>query len=264
MRLCFPQAIVFVAWGTCAVPSPHWGQGTEQVVVGKKADPQAALRAWMRVYIGRGKGFRPGKGLAAALGVHPSQVTSMLKPAGRIIKAHEMPVICEYIGHEPSPEVLTGAFHSETEQQAGARAMTPARVRVRVVATHAPGMLRHKDAQPSLGTVQLMEDADPRLEGLEQYAVWIEQGRTYAICVDYFQLRPKPIAGDEVFVRRTNAAGLIEETIRKVEVVRGKVRLILNGQQPKGVDKAVAYPSESAAEKVEIVGLVIGTYSKRF
>jgi hypothetical protein len=235
------------------------------LVVGKKADAQAGLRAWMRLYVGRGKGKKPGKGLASTLGVNPSQVTQMLKPGGRMIKAHEMPVICEYIGREPEPEVLSGAFpHQETEQLVGARATAPARVRVRIVAVHAPGMLRNSDAEPALGTVHLMEDPDQRLEGLEQYAVWIEQGRSYAICVDYFQVRTKPFADDEVFVRRTNAAGLIEETIRRVEVARGKVRLTLTGQVPKGVDKSIPYPSESADDKIEIVGLVIGTYTKKF
>lgn len=219
----------------------------------------------MRLYIGRGKGKKLGKGLASKLGLHPSQVTSMLKPGGREVKAHEMPVISEYIGHEPSPEALTGAFTHETEHSAGARAMTPARVKVRIVGNNAPGMWRSADAEPPhQGTVSLMDDPDPRLEGLEQYGVWLEPGRSYAICVDYFEMRKKPIHGDEVFVRRLNSSGQMEETIRRIEVARGgKVRLVLNGPAPRGVDRSIAYPSEDPTEKVELVGFVVGTYIKK-
>jgi hypothetical protein len=181
------------------------------------------------------------------------------------MKAHEMPVIYEYIGHEPPPEALSGAFTHETEPSAGARAMTPARVKVRIVGNNAPGMWRSAGTEPPhQGTVSLMDDPDPRLEGLEQYGVWLEPGRSYAICVDYFELRKKPIHGDEVFVRRLNSSGQMEETIRKIEVARGgKVRLVLNGSVPKGVDRAILYPSEDPSEKVEIVGFVVGTYTKK-
>lgn len=233
-------------------------------MVGKKEDAQAALRNWMRLYIGRQKGQKPGKGLAAKLRLHPSQVTSILRPGGRLVKAHEMSVICEYIGHEPSQEVVSGAFNQETELPPGARAMTPARVRVRIVGTNAPGMWRSPDAEPPhYGTIFLMEDPDPRLEGLVQYGVWLEPGRSYAICVDYFQWRKKPIHKDEVFVRRVNASGQIEETIRIVEISRGKIRLVLNGPVPKGVERSIDYPSADT-DKIEIVGYVIGTYTKKF
>lgn len=218
----------------------------------------------MRIYIGRKRDQKPGKGLAAALGLNPSQVTQMLRPGGRSIKVHEMPVICEYIGREPQPDVLSGVFQ-EAEHQAGARAMTPARVRVRIVGTHAQGMWKSRDSEPpAQGNIAIMEDPDQRLEGLEQFGVWIDVGRSCVICVDYFQIRTKPLAGDKVFVRRITSAGLMEETIRRVDIVRGNVRLVLNGQVPKGADKSVAYPAENPAEKVEIVGLVIGSYAKEF
>lgn len=241
----------------------HLRQGT--ALVGKRQDAQAALRAWMRLNIGRGKGKRLGKGLAAKLGLHPSQVTAMLRPGGRDIKAHEMPVICEYLGQEPPAEALSGAFTQETtELPAGARAMTPARVKVRIVGTNAPGMWRSQDVEPTQGAVTLMDDPDPRLEGLEQYGVWLEPGRSYAICVDYFEIRKKPIHGDEVFVRRINSSGQMEETIRRVEIARGgKIRLVLNGTVPRGVDRAVAYPGDDPTEKIEIVGFVVGTYTKK-
>lgn len=190
----------------------------------------------------------------------------MLKPGGREIKAHEMPLIIDFVGQRPPADVWDDYSPSgATEDQPGGRAVTPARLRVRIVAVHSPGTLRAKDAEPqALGHVDLMEENDPRLDGLEKYGVWIEQPRKYAICVDYFSVRVKPLAGDEVFVRRTNAAGLVEDTIRFVEVSRGKVRLVLYGKNFKGVDKSVDYPSANPAETVEIKGLVIGEYEKKF
>src|SRR5690606_38991721 len=131
----FPQTRTIVGLGWRAVSGPHRRQETARV--GKKEDAQASLRAWLRANIGRKRGQKSGKGLAKALKLHQSQVTQMMKPGGRKVQAHEMPVITAYIGHEPPPEVVSGAFEAGIEAQNGARAvMTPARVRVRIVGTN--------------------------------------------------------------------------------------------------------------------------------
>jgi transcriptional regulator with XRE-family HTH domain len=59
-------------------------------------DPQAALRAQLRAHIGRGPGKKSAKGLAAALGLAASQVSKIIG-GGRLVKAHELAAIEEYI-----------------------------------------------------------------------------------------------------------------------------------------------------------------------
>lgn len=228
----------------------------------KKTDKQAAFRLWVAANLHRTT--KPAKGLAAELGLHPSRVTSMLKSGGRAILAHEVSKIVEYIGSEPPPGVLGGTPEEADFSFSGTRAVTPTR-KIPIVAIIAPGMWRDRETEPiRLGFVSLLEDSDPRLEGMDQYACWIDQPRSYAICVKYDEIRKKPLHGDIVHVRRTNKAGQVEDTIRKITASRGKVQLVLHNSPSRSAQKAIAFPSENPDDKVEIAGLVVGFYNKTF
>ena len=246
----------------CAVTRVHLCRGAR--VVRRKADvqgdQQAGLRHWIKSNLNRRS--KPAKGLASAMGLHPSQVVQMLKPGGRGIQVHEVQKIVDYIGSSPPPGVWRVGAATEADST-GTRGITPTR-RVRIVAVIAPGAWRDADADfvRPVG-VSIPEDADPRLEGFEQYACWIEQPRSYAICIPYFEYRKKPVHNDLVHVRRTNKAQQVENTMRKVTVAKGKAQLILQGSGSPN-DKSLAYPPTNPDEQVEIVGFVVGVYTKTF
>lgn len=238
-----------------AVIGVHHGLGTR---VSKKPDPQAGFRAWVKASLNRTT--KSAKGLAKVLGIHPAGVTSMIKPYGRKAQVDEVPKIVAYIGKEPPAGILPGI--EEPFELQGARAVTPTR-KVPIVAVIAPDMWRDGEAEiRPMGTVAVMED--DRLEGFDQYACWIDRPRSYAICVPYFEMRTKPVADDIVHVRRKNAAGQVEDSIRKVTIAKGKVQLVIHLAPVKTANKALAYPSNKTSEEIEITGLVVGIHHKTF
>lgn len=239
----------------------------------RKTPSQDAFRSWAkhRIKIDKTKSL---KGLAARFGLHPAQITQMLKPGGRRITVDDGKVILEYIGGEsPPPEVLAGVFGTvqrfvppPEQLETGARGMISAR-KVRIVAVLAAETWKDKEieaARLAAANVQVPELIDPQFEGLEQYGVWIEHMRVYGLCVPYFSYRTQPMAGDLVHVRRTNAAGLIEDSMRKVTRKGAKVQLVTPNGVPKGIDKAIPYPSEKDGETTEIVGYILASVVKHY
>lgn len=202
--------------------------------------------------------------------LHPSQIVQMLKPGGRRISVDDAKITIGYIGGEPPPpEVLIGvlgAVRLEPEPDVGARGMISAR-KVRIVAVLAPETWKDKEieaARLAANPVFVPELIEPQFEGLEQYAVWIELARVYGLCVRYFDYRKQPTNGDLVHVRRTNAVGLVEDSMRRVVRKGAKIQLVLLNGVPKGVEKALPFPSEKPNETTEIVGYILASIVKHY
>ena len=216
---------------------------------------QKLYRDWVRR--GLKKKGKNGKGLAAALGISPAQVSRMLKDEEtmkpgekppRSIQIEELAVIAAYIEEE-----VPGDRNNRTVHLAQGSAAVPL---VRVLAIVAPAVWREVGVQVALAE-RVPASPDPRAAGMQQYACKIEaEPNRYAICVPYGDARVKPIANDTVHVRRTNQQGLFEDTLRVVRVSNGSVRLEAGNGKNKD---AVAYPAK-AGEIVEIKGLVIGYF----
>ncbi len=111
---------------------------------------------------------------------------------------------------------------------------------------------------------------DDRLEGLEQYALRIEDdsaGRRVqkgdcVVCVPYFGFRRGLTHGDMVHCQRTRA-GLVETTIRRLVVTAQSARLESLALDPVllppvEVDAQGRY--ESPDETVEVLGVVVALH----
>jgi hypothetical protein len=97
--------------------------------------------------------------------------------------------------------------------------------------------------------------ADPRVAWLTQYACRLEaEPNRYAICVNFDDIRSRPMAGDTVHVRRTRG-DQYEDTIRVVRVADGRLRLQLEG----AADIDYSMPVQAGVD-VEIRGLVVAFY----
>lgn len=206
---------------------------------------------------------KPGKnkkGLAGALGVHPSQVTQLLKGKRRLNSA-ELSRVAEYTG-EPVPLSETNhaaVLRNHIPQQGATLGSALSVPLVRVLAVIAPSVWREAGVEVAI-TDRVPATPDARVARLKQYACKIEAepGR-FAICVPYSDMRGSAVEGDVVHVRRIRR-GQHEDTLRTVRISpRGQVRLELEGAAGDG---AIIYqpPTQKGAEAVEIRGLVVGYF----
>ncbi len=223
------------------------------------------LRDWVRT--GCKKPGKSGKGLAAALGMSPSQVSRMLmkeekvapgKKPPRRVRLDELQTIAEYID-EPIPTgLLSGdAIVNSNNRSASTLGSEHAVPLVRVTAVLAPMVWREVGVTVAIAE-RVAASPDPRVSGMKQYACKIEsENGRFAVCVPYFSIRREPLANDVVHVRRTDK-GRYEDTLRIVRIVRGQTQLQLEGA--KGREGVLNYPS-TTDETIEIKGLVVGYHT---
>ena len=210
---------------------------------------RAMMQEWIR--IGLAQTGNSGKGLARALGVHDSVVSRMLRGRRRI-KPHEIPIIAKYLGMDPPNNSVPSLAKDGGK---GAFKSTQLANKIPIVGIMSTSTWREE------GGVLLdratIPVADPRLKGFDQYALEHEQGPPgrYAIFIDYFAYRPRPLDGDTVLVRR-HRNGLVQEFIRVIRLVADGVRLI----SPDNDKDVLAYPANNGAEQIEIRGLLVARY----
>ncbi len=222
------------------------------------------LRDWVRA--GCKKPGKSGKGLAAVLGMSPSQVSRMLmkeeklapgKKPPRRVRLDELQTIAEYI-EEPIPTgLLSGDAATNSNRSLSQTAMLggeQAVPLVRVTVVIAPLVWREVGVSVAIAE-RVAASPDPRVSGMKQYACKIEsENGRFAVCVPYFSMRREPLANDVVHVRRTEG-GRYEDTLRIVRIVRGQIQLQIDGA--KGREGMLNYPS-TTDETIEIKGLVVG------
>lgn len=219
-------------------------------------------REWIRK--GLMKKGKSGKGLARALGVDNSVVSRIIH-GKREIKAHELPIIAEYL-ELPIP-TSQGATERPTinrkpatfEAGSGSRLGrdSPRVELVPVRAKLARGVWREDGGSALAYTAASIPAViDQRLADIEHYACEFEDvpGR-FGIFVPYNSYRTRPTSGDTVHVRRTRGT-LHEDALRVIEASRGEVRLV-SVEDP---DDVVKLPSDDPDEKVAIRGLIVGRY----
>lgn len=200
---------------------------------------------------------KPGKnkkGLAGVLGVHPSQVSQLLKGKRRLL-ASELTKVSEYL-EEAAPSESNNVVTLQTPS-AGALGSAHAVPLVRVAVVIAPSVWREAGAVV-LVAERIPASPDPRVASVKQYACRIEaEPNRFAVCVPYGSMRSQPVANDVVHVRRTRK-GFFEDTLRVVRLgAKGQVRLELEGSNKQG-EAVLTYPAAKNAETVEIKGLVVG------
>ncbi len=222
------------------------------------------LRDWVRN--GCKKPGKSGKGLAAALGKSPSQVSRMLmkeekvapgKKPPRRVRLDELQIIAEYI-EEPIPTgLLSGDASVNNRAQTSTLAGEQAVPLLRASVVIAPSVWREVGVTVAIAE-RIAASPDPRVSGMKQYACKIEsENGRFVVCVPYFTMRREPLANDVVHVRRTDK-GRYEDTLRTIRIVRGQILLQLEGA--KGRESALNYPS-TGDETIEIKGLVVGYHT---
>lgn len=215
------------------------------------------LRDWVRT--GCKKPGKSGKGLAAALGMSPSQVSRMLKSDEKLapgkkpprrVRLDELQTIAEYIEEQIPTGLLSGDANNKAPAQSIALGNEIAVPLVRVSVVIAPMVWREVGVPVAIAE-RVAASPDSRVSGMKQYACKIEsENGRFVVCVPYFSMRNAPLANDVVHVRRIDG-NRYEDTLRTVRIVRGQVQLHMEGA------KALNYPS-TTGETIEIKGLVVG------
>lgn len=230
---------------------------------GEGANPPP-IGDWLRRALSVRKGI--GKEVATALGVETSAV-SRLRSNKRRVQALEVPII-ERISGERAPQLVVGSVHPNATlasgNNGGPLGSELAVTLVRVLVVIAPSVWRDLGVSVAV-TEQVSRVADPRLVGMRQYACKIEGEDRYAVCVQYSEMRVRPLGGDIVHVRRTDRQGRYEDTLRTVRILpSGRVQLRLEGTKHRAdVGALIEYPTKNdgAEPAVEIRGLVVGFFT---
>lgn len=237
---------------------PYWHED-DIVSTPFVSNVHAMSRTWLRT--GLSKPGKSGKGLARHLNVSESVVSKMLT-GKRKIQAAELPAIAGYI-EEPIPTgMVANAANAGREDVRKGTLTNYSRV-TRLIEGRgiiAPGVWR-EGGVPVLSKTQIPAAPDPRLSSLDQYFCPIlDEPNKFPICVPYSAVRPAPLAGDLVHVKRTRGK-LVEETLRRVHIHDGAVELRLEDGKPHTV---LLYPSADPHEIVTIEGLVVAYHINLF
>jgi SOS-response transcriptional repressor LexA len=141
---------------------------------------------------------------------------------------------------------------------------------VKVIGTAAAGVWKEltimSDDYYGMETIPVTENV--RYAGKEQYALLVEGNSInlaipdgqYAICVSWSDLGIAPETGQLVHVERSRG-GMQEVTIKKIQIVDGKVQLWPDSTDPRFQSPIDLSGGEEESE-VTIRGLVIGAYRR--
>ena len=221
--------------------------------MGSKEMPGDGLqRLWARwvdaaLRDGRKDGFT-NKGLAARLGIDPTQVTRM-RSGERAIKAHELPVIEQYLG-QVAPS-LPGQDQGQRVRPLQTQTL------ISVEAIIAPGAWREAGAM-MLSAEKTAALPDHDLVGMRQYLCGVEgDPRRHVICVPYKDKRVHPQVDDLVHVVRFRG-DLEEHTLWLTQsLADGSIVLVpeTGGGQP------IRFPISETG--IELRGLVVADILRR-
>lgn len=140
-----------------------------------------------------------------------------------------------------------------------------------VVGTVAAGLWFSLDAPPQIESEPVpyvpcrypdLEQTAYKVSGSSMDKRRIEDG-DFVIAVPYWEARMSPVAGDIAVIQRERDGGLVEMTIKEVEITKDSVRLIPRSTDPSFQD-VVTIPRTRSPDDyglVSIVGLVVGKFS---
>lgn len=163
-------------------------------------------------------------------------------------------------------EILLGRPQSSTaEQVRNAVRLAP------VVGTVAAGIWFSLDAPPQVEPepVPYVPCRYPDLAQTAYKVVGSSMNRRnvhdgdFVVTVPYWEARMAPVAGDIAVIERSRDGGLVELTIKEIEVTRESVRLVPRSTEPEYQD-VVTIPRTvrpELYEDVTIIGLVVGKFS---
>jgi SOS-response transcriptional repressor LexA len=214
------------------------------------------------------------KGLAVALGVHPSAITRMLKNRERRLLADEIRKVAKYLDAPPPSERSSEPLRNDTQQGDRAESLSlpivpagPVRYVTVRGETAAGRWVEYEmlDSYPDVPVVPTgyghLEQTAYRVRGNSMDKERILDG-DFVICVPYFDARVAMTDGDIVVVERRRA-GLYERTCKRLEVSRGRAALMPNSTDPRheGPLFITGVPQQDDETEIEIVGLVVGKYA---
>lgn len=139
------------------------------------------LAEWLR--LGLLKSGKKKGALAALLNLPPSAVSKILS-AQREVREYELRIIAEYI-EEPVPDALSDTGASSVVHVI----QHPTWLQPSVIV--APGVWRSPEAS-TMRAERIPASPDPRLDGLQQYACYIESDGSCVTCVPYNAFRLSP------------------------------------------------------------------------
>ena len=140
-----------------------------------------------------------------------------------------------------------------------------------VVGTVAAGLWFSPDAPPQVESEPVpyvpcrypdLEQTAYKVVGPSMNKARIEDG-DFVIAVPYWDARMAPVAGDIAVIERSRDGGLVEMTVKEIEVTREAVRLIPRSTDP-AYQEVLTIPRTTRADMydaVRIIGLVVGKFS---
>lgn len=140
-----------------------------------------------------------------------------------------------------------------------------------VVGTVAAGLWFSLDAPPQIESEPVpyvpcrypdLEQRAYKVQGSSMDKRRIEDG-DFVIAVPYWEARMSPVAGDIAVIQRQRDGGLVEWTVKEVDITKDSVRLIPRSTDPSFQDVVTIPRTRSTDDygEVAIVGLVVGKFS---